>query len=341
MKEYSSFEDLIRAYVRFTGPPQRGWNSCYCEHCGDGSRTKGPRGGWLFQDGLAFYNCFNAGCEGSFDIERDHPLSKSMIDIMQSFGIPMREYKLLQLKLKKNATGIKTAEQRRTQINKIEIPSHFYKLSDADADDDIAIAAKKFLLERRIDPTSYPFYLSTGVCKNGTPRDKELAKLLRTRLIIPAFRGDDMIYYQGRDLGICGPTRLKYVSPDLPRSGVIYGYNRLYENLKSPLFVTEGWFDSHLLNGVAVMENKLTSQQIELLSRSPRPKVIVPDRKGDSKRLAEDAIKAGFGVSIPNWGDCKDVNEAVMKYGRLYVAKCVVDEIKFGNAAKLAVKMLL
>lgn len=338
--KYTTFEDLIRDHVQFTGGPANGWHPCYCEHCGDGSRTKGPRGGWFFQHDTAFYKCFNQGCFGSYVLDRDYPLSNDMSDIMESFGVPMKEYKLLQLKLKQTApnTSNKT-NVHRTPIVTMEVPSHFYKLSEADEDDVIAEKARDYLLSRKIDPDSYPFYLSTGKAKKSEGvREQELAKGLKNRVIIPAFKGESLIYYQARDLD--DTAKKKYLNPDGPRSNIVFGMDRMYEDVKSPLFVTEGWFDSHLVNGVCVMENNLTSQQVELLNRSPRRKVVIPDRKGDSKKLAQDAINAGWGVAIPNWGDCKDVNDAVLKYGRLYVAKAIIDSIKFGTAAKLVVGMM-
>jgi hypothetical protein len=340
LKTYENFEELIRDYVVFTGPPTGGWHPCYCEHCGDGKRTKGPRGGWLFTEDATFYNCFNQGCEGSYAIDRQYPLSKDMADILDSFGVPMKEYKMMQLmsgKSKPTASGTPTI--RRTPITALKVPPHFYLLSEATDDNMVATKAKDFLASRKIDWRKHPYYLSTGIAgKDEGPRDAAIAKSLAGRLIIPAFRGEDMIYYQARALDDGAKT--KYLSPDAPRSNIIFGMDLLYENPKAPLFVTEGFFDAHLLCGVAVLENKLYSQQIEILNRSPRKKVIVPDRKGDSKKLAEAAVSVGYGISAPNWGDAKDVNEAVCRYGRLYVAKSVMDNIKFGMAAKIVVGML-
>jgi hypothetical protein len=33
--------------------------------------------------------------------------------------------------------------------------------------------------------------------------------------------------------------------------------------------------------------------------------------------LVERALELGWAVSMPDWEDCKDVNDAVIKYGRL------------------------
>lgn len=339
VSKYNTFEDLVRNYVVFTGPPANGWHPCYCEYCGDGSRTKGPRGGWLFTEDATFFHCFNNGCDGNFSLERQYPLSKDMAGIMEAFGIPMREYKLFLLQHKKQEGDTTKPEIRRTPILTLDMPSHFYPLAEADEDDIIAEKARQYLAGRKVDWRKYPFYLSTGKAKKtDDPSEQMLAKRLRDRLIIPAFKGEHLIYWQARSFEDEGKG--KYISADTPRANIIYGMDRLYENPKAPLFVTEGFFDAYFLNGVSVMENKLTSQQVEILKRSPRKKVIVPDRNGDSKRLAEDAISEGFGVSIPNWGGEKDVNKAVERYGRLYVVKAVMDNIKFGTAAKLVVGMM-
>ncbi len=340
LSKHKNMEDLVKSYINFTGPPANNWWPCYCEYCGDGSRTKGPRGGWLFTEDAIFYNCFNQGCEGSYSEERDYPLSKNMMAIFEAFGIPKREYSILKLEHSKNKTSDPSKPKiHRTPIQTIEVPKHFYLLSEAYDDDVIAEEAKKYLATRRIDWKKYPYYLSTGDAgKNADPREKMTAKILRDRLIIPAFKGESMIHYHSRTLDP-KVEKNKYINMDGPRSNIIYNMDRIYENPRAPLFVTEGFFDSFLLNGVCVLENGLSSQQVEILNRSPRKKVIVPDRNGDSKKLALDAIEAGFGISLPKWGGAKDVNAAVKKYGRLYVAKTVVENAKFGVQAKMVLKM--
>ena len=86
--KYTNIEDVVRDHVAFTGKvSSKGWNSTYCGVCGDGSRTQGPRGGWLFVDDMVFYNCFNCSCEGNFDPHREFPFSKKMYKIFSSFDL--------------------------------------------------------------------------------------------------------------------------------------------------------------------------------------------------------------------------------------------------------------
>ena len=56
--------------------------------------------------------------------------------------------------------------------------------------------------------------------------------------------------------------------------------------------------------------------EIDLSFRST---VVVPDRDHAGKKLVEDAIGRGWGVSLPDWDQkINDVGDCVDKYGRLY-----------------------
>ena len=86
----TNIEDVVRGHVAFTGRvSSKGWSSTYCEVCGDGKRTQGPRGGWLFVDEIAFYNCFNCGVEGNFDPHGGY--GDLMTDLMEYLVIEARK----------------------------------------------------------------------------------------------------------------------------------------------------------------------------------------------------------------------------------------------------------
>lgn len=332
--KFNTIEELVRHYVPLVHGQANGWHRVYCEYCGDGSRTKGPRGAWLFQDAMAAYHCFNNDCDGNFVPGRKEPCHGAMEGILEAFGVPANEVKLLAFR-NRNYKPENAGKSRVTPITAIDLPSYFYPLAKAAKDDPLAEKARRFLMdEKRIRPSSYPFYLSTGELETDDVYEQAKAKSTKNRLIIPAFRGDEMIYYQARRLD--GVDTNKYLSCDKPRANIIYNMDRLYEDIKSPLFVLEGFFDAHHLNGVAVMENDLSSQQIELLDRSPREKVVVPDYHTDNNRLAQTAVRQGWAISKPNFGsEVKDVTEAVCKYGRLFVAHEIVRNIKRGAAARI------
>ena len=82
-----------------------------------------------------------------------------------------------------------------------------------------------------------------------------------------------------------------------------------------------------MIQGVSVFGNHMTPNQIKWLKQSSRQKVIIPDRFGDGHLLAEQALELDWAVSYPDIGSCKDVNDAIVKYGMLYTLKTISDNI--------------
>jgi hypothetical protein len=78
----------------------------------------------------------------------------------------------------------------------------------------------------------------------------------------------------------------------------------------------------------------MTPEQIEWINKSPRQKIVIPDRKGDGHLLAKQAITLNWSVATPDIGDCKDINEAVIHYGKLYVIKAITTQIHNEFAAE-------
>ncbi len=328
-------EELIRTYVDFYKERENGWNSTYCEVCGDGSHTKGRRGGWLFSEECVFYHCFNCGVDGNFDPNREFPFSKNMRNIFDSFGIPKKEYNLIAYISKDVKT---TPIYSPVKIPRIDIPDHFYLLSKAKRHNLIAEKAIYYLLRRNINLRKYKFYLSTGNSKINVGENAK-AKSLFGRIIIPFFNKGNLIYYQARALE--NNSKLRYLDADGSKTSILFNMDELYKITESPLFVTEGVFDAMLVNGCATLENRLSNNQIELLQKSKRRKVIIPDFKSDSQTLVRQALDLGWEVSFPELGDMKDISAASEKYGILYTLVSVMNNIKEGHLAKFNLKKLM
>lgn len=337
-----TIQDLVQSHLIFLGKSSQGWNTLYCEVCGDGARLKGPRGGWIFVDDIAIYHCFNCNIGGSFDPDREYPYSKDMRKIFESFHIPLEETDAL---TQKNFLTGKTNNKpvkKLIDIPQLEIPDYFYKLEDADENNVMLHKAVRLLESKNIDFTSYPFYLSSGVSKENLA-ENAIARSLMNRLIIPAFRNDKMIYYTARSFD--SNAKMKYLNPHVPRSSVIYGMDRLFIDVDKPLFITEGFFDSHHVNGVAVLENKMTNNQIELLNKSPRLKIVIPDKKNnkkkndEGKKLANQALELGWSISLPEYGSCEDISSAITKYGRMFVLNSISKNVMSGFTATVALEM--
>lgn len=330
-----SFESVIRQYIQLDSPNANGWCSVLCKSCGDKGH-KGKRAAFIFDpNGTIGYHCFNCGAKTKFD-PNDTKLSKSMEQILQDFDVPESSIDIVRFNLLKNRSDfdeITTDFLPKIDIepDEIPLPKHFYLLKDASPNDQWAVTASTYLEHRKIDLNTYSFMLSKPV--NTT--DKKVDKWLG-RLIIPVYKDDKLIFYQGRALdGI--KTNKKYESPSVAKDRVLFGFDKLFISTDYPLFIMEGFFDAHLVDGIAILGNQLSKSQIEWINKSKRKKVYIPDRYGDGQIGALEAIKQGWSISTPliDDTDVKDVNEAIVKYGKMYVTKSIMDNISEGDAAKM------
>lgn len=301
-----------------------------CKVCGDHGR-KGKRAGFKFDGEAVGYNCFNCGHTAVFDPVENKTMPEKMKEVLSAFNIPEVDWQPVLF----GALSATTDKKQSSQLTSIEpeeitFPPYFYKLTDDPTDEWAQYAIEYLTHDRGVDWKDHPFYL---VKKTSAPDNSKWYG----RLIIPVYKDGKLIFWQGRDL--TGLMQKKYLSPDVPRDKILGGFDRIHERTDDPLYVTEGWFDSYWLRGASVFGNKMTPEQIKWLNRSPRPKVIVPDRMGDGQLLAKQALDLGWSISLPDTGSSKDINDAVNAYGQLYVLKSVRDNIcsGFDAMAKLGI----
>ena len=82
--------------------------------------------------------------------------------------------------------------------------------------------------------------------------------------------------------------------------------------------VTEGIFDALAIDGVAVMHDDISNEQVQLLSTLNKSIIVVPDQDKTGLKMCDRALELGYQVSLPDWDkEVKDVNDAVVKYGKL------------------------
>ena len=318
----TTLEQIINQYVQLQPKSVKGWQAVRCHVCNDHTR-KGLRGAFKFENGTIDYKCWNCGHSSRYDPEVNEYYSKNMLRTLDAFGIPDDAYKeiILSSPAWQNGGNTKKDEARKANVSiepkAIPMPKHFYYLKDATPDDFVADAAREYLAERGIDHNAYPFMLSH---KDANPR---LHKWLG-RVIIPIYKNNNLIYYIGRALY---DAEKKYETPAISKERILYGFDKLFDyEDKSPLFVIEGWFDAYAIGGVAIMGNIITDAQRQWLDKSPREKIYIPDRFGDGRRAAEQALDFGWSISTPDIGsDSKDMDEAVAKYGKMYVIKTILD----------------
>jgi DNA primase len=92
------------------------------------------------------------------------------------------------------------------------------------------------------------------------------------------------------------------------------------------------------IDGVAVLNNECNETQADIIESLGREVIVVADADKAGQKLIDSAIKYGWAVSWPIWFDtCKDINEAVVKYGKLFALKAIIDG---KETSKLKIELL-
>lgn len=323
----TNLEDVIRYHIQLpTYSNSNNFFSVLCRVCNDHGR-KGNRAGFKFDSsGSVGYHCFNCGIKAKYCPSDNIPLSKKFKNILSCFGIKEEEYNFLYLNNIKN--NIKSKPKSKEQINlipnTIQLPSHFYKLS-ADNNDIWSLVAFEYLKNRKFNVNKYTFYLST---------DKDWIG----RLIIPIYKNSkDIIYYQGRKMDDSIPGQ-KYKSPQISKACIFFNYPEIFNFNNKPLFITEGFFDAFILNGVSILGNDFSKEQIQILNKCKRKKIYIPDKYGNGSLGAKQALNNNWSLALPEIGNCKDISESIIKYGEIYTVKNIMDNIYDGLLASVKLK---
>lgn len=327
--DYKTLEDVIRAHVVLGHRTGTGWEECLHTTCDHG--RKGNRAAFLFENGQTAFNCFNCGVVTVYDPNTHKTIPKKMIEVLQDFNISETEWQgamMLSMAVRDADGTAKTEAKVQGSIEPKEIilPEEFYYIKNGlDREDTWSQVAAHYLSDRGIDPLSHPFM----VC--GKTDNPHMQKW-RGRVIFPIYKAGKLIYYQGRDL--THKLKKKYESPSEPKDKVIYGFDKLFERTDVPLYIVEGFMDACVIDGIAILGNRITDAQATWLNKSNRKKVYIPDRGITGKKVAEQCIKFGWHISTPEVGSCKDMNAAVIKYGRIYVMKSIAENTATGFDAE-------
>jgi hypothetical protein len=322
----SLIADTLRQYLpgkRKTTPS--GWISFNAVCCDD----KRQRGGFIVNAGDAVsYHCFNCGFKCSWQPGRH--ISQKMNKFMRDLNIP--DETISQLRLEALRLDDSSTTEIRSVIPKFEVralPIDAISFEELDTflklpDGDYAVPTKfteayAYLIERKIDPWSYPFYWTNKVGFNS-------------RIIIPFLYKNEIVGWTARAFNDAKP---KYLSEQQP--GYVFNLDAQTDD-KEFVIVSEGPFDALSINGCALLGAEIKNSQNWLLKQLGKEIVLVPDRDEAGKITLEQAIEYGWSVSMPEWPDSvKDINDAVVKLGKLATLWLIVSA-KESNGLKIRLR---
>jgi DNA primase len=134
----------------------------------------------------------------------------------------------------------------------------------------------------------------------------------RPYVLIPFTYNNKVIGWTARFLDDRTP---KYINHSQP--GYVFGTDLQHANWQYTI-VTEGIFDALSIGGLALMHNTISDAQARLIRTLGKEVIVVPDQDLPGMELVDRAVELGYSVSMPEWpGHIKDVNDAVIEYGRL------------------------
>ena len=322
---------------------QAGWlsfNAVCCHHNGDSTDTRGRGGCITNPDGGVSYHCFN--CQFKTSYQPGRPLSFKFRKLLNWLGADPTEVKRLVIEAIRVKELIRPEDIRAPEEEIVfearSLPqeaqsflalAEFYKLAEYQSTPKLFTDAVHYALDRKIDTIKYDLY--------WTP---EIEHKLNHRVIVP-------FVYKGQTVGYTARATVDGIKPKYHSNhpaNFVFNMDRQLPTSKFVL-VVEGPFDAMSIDGVSVQTNEISEQQAEIIEGLGREVIYIPDfdqhlnKQGrpvwPGLAAVEQAIEYGWSVSFPVWREtCKDVNAAVIKYGKLFVIKAIL-EGKESNSLKI------
>jgi len=280
-----------------------GWisfNAVCCAHNGS-TADRRSRGGLKPTETGWSYHCFNCTYTASFILGRS--LSFKARRLLGWLGVPDAEIDALNLESLRHRSIHGIIDDRQRTFNALadirfeeqELPP----LSELLIEEDF----RRDYLRQRCVPDDYPVMIQDHPERIWQPRPS---------VIIPFTHNDVIVGHTQRFLDDRKP---KYISNSQP--GYVFGTDLQHYDWTHAI-VTEGIFDALCIGGLAVMHSTVSDEQARLIRRLGKEITVVPDQDLSGMELVDRAVELGWAVSMPPWpADIKDVNDSVMRYGRL------------------------
>ena len=287
-----------------------GWQSFNAPCCVHNGETQDKRGsGEIILNGEAIsYNCFNCGYKTGWQPGR--PLSRKLRQLMDWLGTPESDIKRLVL----TAIQLKETAIEQNLIPE-EVEFNFEKKDFPEQSNPLASDNKlilEYLHKRGLDENDYPYYW-TPITETKFDR----------RVIIPFFWQGEIVGYTAR-LAVRGNPKYFTSTP----AGYVFNMDRQTED-RQFVIVTEGPFDAIAIDGVAILGSDIGDAQVDLIESLNRQIIMMPDNDSAGNKLVTQALKYNWDVSFPTWYDtCKDINEAVLNYGKMFTLKNILDNVQ-------------
>ena len=312
-----------------------GWISGNCPMCHHRGHNpdKRKRGGFLFEDDHFQYNCFNCGFKTGWSEGRR--VQGKLQELLVTLGVDPADIQRINLELLREEESSDIAKQyiEKQQEQKIKIdwektnlPPDSFRIGEYPTDEldkkqleQLAVACT-YIMKRGMDFHEHWYWSPYMHFSN--------------RVILPFYYKGVVVGYTARWVPDERPDAMPKYFNQMPKNFV---YNLDSQKTHDTVIVTEGQFDALQVGGVALAGNTPNSTQCKIIEDLDKQIVLLPDFDKSGMDTVNVAIKRGWAVSFPEWeDDIKDASDAVMRYGRLFTVKSVLQSIET-NATKIKI----
>jgi hypothetical protein len=322
--------NIISDFIRSILPAKKkttpsGWtsfNAPCCHHNGESPDTRGRGGLTANPDGSVSFHCFNCNFKASYQPGRH--LTFKFRKLLKWLGADDTDIKRLVIEAIR-VRELVAPEEVKAEAEEEKID---FKARDLPEDAENLVAldyvhpALEYCVARKIDIAKYQFYATRQAQYN-----------LHKRIIIP-------FIWQGRTIGYTARAVEDNVKPKYHSNyepNFVFNINNQLADSKF-VIVCEGPFDAMSIDGVAVLNNECNETQADIIESLGREVIVVADRDRAGAKMINNAIEYGWSVSFPVWLEtCKDINEATVKYGKLFVLKTILDS---KHSSKLKIELM-
>ena len=334
--------NIISDFIKSILPAKRkqtptGWtsfNAPCCVHNGESADTRGRGGLTANADGSVSYHCFNCNFKASFQPGRH--LTFKFRKLLRWLGADENDIKRLVIEAIRIRELVNPEEVKLEQEEKIEFKVRtlpegavsfqqmmtFHVLDDFQNVPPLLNSAVDYTNSRKMNYDRYDFYWTDSTEHS-----------LHQRVIIPMIWEGNIIGYTSR--AFVDGVKPKYYSNYEPN--FVFNINNQLRDSKF-VIVCEGPFDAMSVDGVAIMSNECSETQADIIESLGKEVIVVADRDRAGARLLQNAMDYGWSASFPVWQEtCKDINEAVVKYGKLFVLKAIIDS---KETSKLKIELM-
>lgn len=281
-----------------------GWisfNAPCCVHRGESADRRQRGGIKITEQGWSFH-CFNCQFTASFILGRN--LSFRARNFLAWLNVPAEDIERINLESLRHRNMQGLLDDRQRTANAMQ----GIEFEDRDLPEEFALIDPNMpvhwqYLRDRCVPQDYP----CGMI-HGRPDDKFRR---RQGVIIPFTYDGRIVGHTQRFFDDRNPRYVHDIQP-----GFVFGTD-LQRSTWQHAIVVEGVFDALSISGLAVLHADISDAQARLIRSLGRDITVVPDQDSAGMRLVDRALELGWAVSMPAWQDCKDVNDAVRRYGRL------------------------